>query len=81
MTEANQTPLDRAGAKREHIERQRKKCPDFQLYLLTNGRSDRLRMERLLDKIPSFRLWRALTGGIGTSPSPRRRTLATSRNF
>ena len=56
-----ETPLDRAQAKREQIERELKKCPDFQLYLATKSGRDRARMERLLMEIPTFRVWRTLT--------------------
>ena len=34
-----ETPLDRAQAKRERVERELKKCPDFQLYLLAIWRA------------------------------------------
>jgi hypothetical protein len=60
MSISEETPLDRAQEKREKIERELRKCPDFQLYLLTKLRKDRARMERLLMDIPNFRLWRAL---------------------
>jgi hypothetical protein len=59
-----ETPLHRAQAKRERIERELKKCPDFQLYLLAKSRKDLARMERLLMQIPTFRLWRTLANSI-----------------
>jgi hypothetical protein len=49
---------------RDKIELELKKCPDFQLYLLTRSLDDRMRMERLLDQNPRFRLWRVLVGSI-----------------
>jgi len=57
-------PLERALTKRQQIERELKKCPDFHRYLLTTSPGDRTRMERVLMEIPSFRLWRALTHSI-----------------
>jgi len=50
----------RALAKCEELERELKRSPDFQLYLLTQSRSDRARMERLLIEIPMFALWLTL---------------------
>ena len=64
MADTEETPLERARARREHIERELLKCPDFQLYLLTKAHDDRTRMERLLEQNPSFRLWRTLTESI-----------------
>jgi hypothetical protein len=58
------TPLDRAIVKRNEIEMELKKSPDFQLYLITKSPADRARMDRLLMEIPSFKLWRALTSSI-----------------
>ena len=55
------TPLQRAEAKREQLERELRKCPDFQLYLLTKSRRGRERMESVLMEIPQFALWRTLT--------------------
>ena len=55
------TPLERAVAKREHIERELKRCPDFQLYLITESPKERARMQRLLMEIPHFRLWHILS--------------------
>jgi hypothetical protein len=54
------TPLDRARAKCEEIERELRKSPDFHLYMLTRSRNDRARMEQLLMEIPEFRLWHML---------------------
>jgi hypothetical protein len=56
-----ETPLERAWTKLEQIERELKKSPDFQLYILAKSRKDRARMRRILMEIPQFRLWRALT--------------------
>jgi len=64
MNALNERPIDRACAKREELERELKKCPDFQLYLMTTSPSDRARMERLLLEIPIFRLWHLLTNSI-----------------
>jgi hypothetical protein len=43
------------------IEHELTKSPDFQLYILTAARHDRERMERLLEKLPAFRVWRRLS--------------------
>ena len=59
-----ETPLDRAQAKREQIERELRKSPDFQLYLVATSRKDQARMECLLMEIPAFKLWRTLTNSI-----------------
>jgi hypothetical protein len=58
------TPLARAQAKIEEIERELRKCPDFQLYLIANDPHDRLRMERVLLAIPNFELWFTLKNSI-----------------
>jgi hypothetical protein len=58
-------PLDRARIRRDEIERELKKCPDFQLYLLTTSSVARARMERHLTQNPDFKLWRALSDRIG----------------
>jgi DNA-binding transcriptional MocR family regulator len=50
--------------KREELERELKKSPDFQLYLMTTSSKDRARMERLLLEVPIFRLWHRLTMSI-----------------
>jgi hypothetical protein len=50
--------LDRAQAKREEIERELRRCPDFQLYLITKSPKEQARMQRLLMQIPAIRLWR-----------------------
>ncbi len=57
-------PLDRAQAKLEEIERDLKKCADFQYYLIAKSRKDRARMKRVLMEIPAFRLWRTLTVAV-----------------
>jgi hypothetical protein len=62
-----ETPLQRAEAKREQLERELRKCPDFQLYLLTNSSCGRARMESVLMKIPQFELWRTLTNSVERS--------------
>jgi hypothetical protein len=64
MDDRNKMPLHRAKAKRAQIERELRKCPDFQLYLITTSARDRTRMERLLMLNPNFRLWRVLTSSI-----------------
>ena len=69
-----ETPLDRAIAKRDEIELELRKCPDFQLYLITKSRRLRARMEQLLMKIPNFKLWRTLA----TSVARAQRGLAVS---
>ena len=68
------TPLDRAIAKRDEIELELRKCPDFQLYLITKSRRQRARMEQLLMEIPNFKLWRRLA----TSVARAQRRLAMS---
>ena len=60
MNVAVETPLERACAKLKQVERELKKLPDFQLYLIARSQ-DRARMKRLLMQIPHFRLWRILT--------------------
>ena len=69
-----ETPLDRAIAKRDEIELELRKCPDFQLYLITKSRRQRARMEQLLMEIPNFKLWRRLA----TSVARAQRRLALS---
>jgi hypothetical protein len=64
MMSLAETPLDRARAKREQLERELRKSPDFQLYLVVKSRNGRARMESLLMEIPAFRLWRTLTNSI-----------------
>jgi hypothetical protein len=49
---------------REEIEDELTKSPDFQLYMLAPARRDRERMERLLEKLPAFRMWRRLSQRI-----------------
>jgi hypothetical protein len=58
------TPLQRAQVKCEQLARDLRKCPDFQLYLLTTSRRDRARMESILMEIPQFSLWRTLTDSV-----------------
>jgi hypothetical protein len=57
-------PLVHARTKCEQLERELRKCPDFQLYLLSKSRIERARMERVLMQIPSFRLWHYLMNSI-----------------
>jgi len=59
-----ETPLDRAIAKRDEIELELRKCPDFQLYLITKSRRQRARMEQLLMEIPNFKLWYRLAMSV-----------------
>ena len=59
-----ETPLQRAQARSEQLERDLRKSPDFQLYLLTKSHVDRARMESLLMDIPQFVLWRTLTRSV-----------------
>jgi hypothetical protein len=71
VADIEEAALDRARAKRDQIERELKKCPDFQLYLLTKSPGDRMRMEQLLDQNPRFRLWRILAE-VSSRPSMKR---------
>jgi hypothetical protein len=64
ISAAVNTPLERARAKLEQIERELKKSPDFQLYMIAKTQHDRARMRRVLMKIPLFRLWRILTNSV-----------------
>jgi hypothetical protein len=63
------TPLDRARAKLEDIERELKKYPDFHLYLLAKTGEEQSRMEALLIAIPAFDLWRKLQNSVFQSTS------------
>ena len=58
------TPLERAQAKCEQLERELRRSPDFHLYLLTKSLRDRARMESVLMDIPQFALWRTLTRSV-----------------
>jgi hypothetical protein len=62
---------------REEIEHELNKSPDFQLYMLTAARHDRERMERLLEKLPAFRMWRRLSQHI---EAPAQSVPATSQD-
>jgi hypothetical protein len=64
MSALSERPIDRACEKREELERELKKSPDFQLYLMTTCPKDRARMERLWLEVPTFRLWHLLTNSI-----------------
>jgi len=57
-------PLDHAQLRREQLERELRKCPDFQLYLITKTRDDRARMEHVMMENPAFKLWQLLTNSI-----------------
>jgi len=59
-----ETPLQRALAKCQQLERELRKSPDFQLYLLTRSRLDRARMENILLEIPQFKLWHTLRRSV-----------------
>jgi hypothetical protein len=65
MTTLASTPSRRALAKLEQIERELRKSPDFQLYLVAKSPKDRARMERMLKEIPTFRLWHLLAKSVG----------------
>ena len=58
------TPFDRAKLKCDQLERELRRSPDFQLYLITESPSDRARMESVLMEIPQFALWRTLTKSV-----------------
>jgi hypothetical protein len=64
MHDLESLPLDSAQMRREQLERELRKCPDFQLYLITMAPDDRARMEPLLMENPGFRLWRVLTNSV-----------------
>jgi hypothetical protein len=70
-------PLDRAQMRREQLERELRKCPDFQLYLITKAPHDRIRMEHVLMENPRFRLWRVLTNSIESCTEPSSRNVET----
>jgi hypothetical protein len=60
-TSQNTQTVRMTHIQREEIQHELKKSPDFQLYMLTAARHDRERMERLLEKLPAFRMWRRLS--------------------
>jgi hypothetical protein len=64
MFALDDTPLQRAKFRFKQLETELKKSPDFQLYLITKDRNERLRMERLLVEIPQFKLWHMLRSTI-----------------
>jgi hypothetical protein len=72
MSTSIESPLARAWTKLDQIERELKKSPDFQLYIIARPGKDRARMRRVLMQIPHFRLWRVLTNSVARA---RRRTL------
>jgi hypothetical protein len=59
-----ETPLQLVQAKCEQLERELRRSPDFQLYLLTKSRPDQARMEAVLMEIPQFALWRTLISSV-----------------
>jgi len=61
------TPLDRARAKLEQIERELTKYPEFHLFLLAKTREERRCVEALLIAIPAFDLWRKLYTSISAT--------------
>jgi len=67
--------LVRAREKCEQLERELRKCPDFQLYLLSKSRKDRARMELVLMQIPNFKLWHLLNNSIVTIEDSAGQTL------
>jgi hypothetical protein len=70
------TPLEIARGEGEQLERELRRSPDFQLYLLTKSRRDRARMESVLMKIPQFALWRMMTK---SEERARRQSLVSMR--
>jgi hypothetical protein len=58
------TPLANTQAKLDEIERELRKHPDFQLYLLSKTGLERASRERLLRVIPAFDLWLKLRNSI-----------------
>lgn len=58
------TPLARAQANLQELERELGKHPDFQFYLLAKTEQDRTRMEAILVSIPAFGLWYKLRNAI-----------------
>ena len=66
------TPLSRALAKLEEIERELRKLPDFHLYLLAKTETERARMEAILIKIPAFDLWHKLRNSVARAAEPSR---------
>jgi hypothetical protein len=67
------TPLARARAKLEEIERELRKYPDFHLYLLAKTQQDRMRMEAILISIPAFALWHKLHHSVARATGRLRR--------
>jgi hypothetical protein len=66
------TPLARAQAKLQELERELGKHPDFQFYLLAKTEQDRTRMEAMLISIPAFGLWHKLRSSIALAAQPSR---------
>ena len=73
-----QTPIDRARAKIEELERELRKSPDFQLYLIAKTRQYRARMKRMLMHIPIFKLWLMLRNCAAPPKPPVPRQLQPS---
>ncbi len=65
-----QTPLINTQAKLEEIERELRKYPDFQLYLLSKTGLERASRKRLLMEIPAFDLWLKLRNSIAVATAP-----------
>jgi hypothetical protein len=61
MKSISDLPVDRARARLSLLEQGLRKCPDFQIYLITKAGDDRRRMENLLMENPNFRLWYLLS--------------------
>ena len=68
--ESKSTTSQNIQTVRKEIEDELRKSPDFQLYMLTAARHDRERMERLLEKLPAFRMWRRLSQAVDAPSQP-----------
>jgi len=71
MNGISQSPLKRAQAKCEELERELRKCSDFRLYLTSRTPGDQARMEVLLKPLPGFVLWYDLTHSIALARRPQ----------
>ncbi len=60
-TAQNTQAVRRTRIQPGEIKDELKKSPDMQLYALTAAPHQRERMERLLEKLPTFRRWRRLS--------------------
>jgi hypothetical protein len=63
-------PLINTQAKLEEIERELRKYPDFQLYLLSKTGLERASRERMLINIPAFDLWLKLRNSVALATAP-----------